>query len=53
VTVVFAMYALGVILSLFLGGHVSDWLGRRPVIVQALLVLSDRVAARSAPPLRQ
>ena len=26
-TVVYAVYAAGVILSLFLGGHLSDWFG--------------------------
>ena len=29
VTVVFAVYAVGVIVSLFLGGHISDWVGRK------------------------
>jgi MFS family permease len=29
ITVVYAVYAIGVIASLFLGGHVSDWVGRR------------------------
>lgn len=29
VTVVFAAYAVGVVASLFLLGHVSDWMGRR------------------------
>jgi predicted MFS family arabinose efflux permease len=38
VTVVFAVYALGVIASLFLAGHLSDWAGRRPVLVCALLI---------------
>jgi MFS family permease len=38
VTVVYAVYALGVIGSLFLAGHVSDWVGRRRVFVPALLV---------------
>jgi MFS family permease len=38
VTVVFAVYAVGVIGSLFLGGHLSDWIGRRRVFVPALLV---------------
>ena len=38
VTVVFAVYALGVVISLFLGGHVSDWVGRRRVLVPALAV---------------
>jgi MFS family permease len=37
VTVVYAVYAVGVIGSLFLGGHLSDWLGRRRVFVPALL----------------
>jgi MFS family permease len=38
VTIVYAVYAIGVIGSLFLGGHVSDWLGRRRILVGALLV---------------
>src|SRR6204780_3243986 len=38
ITVVYAVYALGVIVSLFLGGHVSDWVGRRRVLVPALAV---------------
>ncbi|MGW9114442.1 MFS transporter [Microbacterium sp. NPDC055683] len=38
VTVVFAAYALGVMASLYLAGHVSDWLGRRRVTVVALVV---------------
>ena len=38
ITVVYAVYALGVIASLFLGGHVSDWVGRRRVLVPALAV---------------
>jgi len=37
-TVVYAVYAAGVIASLFLGGHLSDWLGRKRVLVPALLV---------------
>jgi MFS family permease len=32
VTLVFAAYAVGVVLSLFLAGHVSDWLGRRRML---------------------
>src|SRR6202789_3242470 len=35
ITVVYAVYAIGVIVSLFLGGHVSDWVGRRRVLVPA------------------
>jgi MFS family permease len=38
ITVVFAAYVGGVLASLFLAGHVSDWIGRRRVIVAALLV---------------
>ena len=38
VTVVYAVYAVGVIGSLFLGGHLSDWIGRRHIFVPALLV---------------
>jgi MFS family permease len=37
-TVVYAVYAVGVIASLFLAGHVSDWMGRRRVLVVGLLV---------------
>src|SRR5271170_3037131 len=36
ITVVYAVYAIGVIASLFLGGHISDWVGRRRVLVPAL-----------------
>lgn len=36
VTVVFAVYAVGVLASLLLAGHVSDWAGRRKVLVAAL-----------------
>jgi MFS family permease len=38
VTVVYGVYAVGVIASLFLAGHISDWAGRRRVLVTALLV---------------
>jgi MFS family permease len=38
ITMVFAVYAVGVIVSLFVGGHVSDWVGRRRVFVPALLI---------------
>ncbi|MBN6041994.1 MFS transporter [Amycolatopsis sp. 195334CR] len=37
VTIVFAAYAVGVMASLYLAGHVSDWLGRRRVILAATL----------------
>ena len=36
ITIIFAAYALGVIASLFLVGHVSDWLGRRRMAVIAV-----------------
>jgi MFS family permease len=38
ITVIYASYAVGVIASLFLGGHLSDWIGRRQVLVPALLI---------------
>jgi MFS family permease len=38
VTVIFAVYAVGVITSLFLAGHVSDWFGRRRVLIPAILL---------------
>src|ERR1700760_206880 len=38
ITVIYAVYAVGVIASLFLGGHVSDWVGRRRMLVAALAV---------------
>jgi MFS family permease len=38
VTVVYAVYAVGVIASLFFGGHLSDWVGRKWVFVPALLL---------------
>jgi MFS family permease len=36
ITVVYAVYAAGVITSLLLAGHVSDWYGRRTVLIPAL-----------------
>jgi MFS family permease len=38
ITLVYAVYAAGVIVSLFLAGHVSDWVGRKTVFVPALLI---------------
>ena len=38
VTVVFAVYALAFALSLFLAGHLSDWYGRRRVLIPALVL---------------
>lgn len=43
VTIAFSAYAVGVLISLFLGGHISDWVGRRPIMLAA--VLSEVVAA--------
>jgi MFS family permease len=43
VTLIYAGYAVGVIVSLFLAGHISDWLGRRRVLVPAVLL--EAVAA--------
>jgi MFS family permease len=37
-TVIFAMYAVGVILSLLLAGHLSDWAGRRRMLAAAITV---------------
>lgn len=37
-TVIFAVYAVGVMLSLYLAGHVSDWIGRRRIILASLLL---------------
>jgi MFS family permease len=37
ITVIFAAYAVGVIVALFFAGHVSDWLGRRRALVPAVL----------------
>jgi predicted MFS family arabinose efflux permease len=38
ITVIFAAYAVGVILALFFAGHLSDQLGRRRALVPALLL---------------
>ena len=37
-TVVYAVYSVGVIASLVLAGHVSDWYGRRAVLIPSLFV---------------
>ncbi|WP_422735236.1 MFS transporter [Micromonospora sp. WMMD729] len=36
VTIVFAAYAVGVVTSLLLAGHVSDWVGRKKILIPAL-----------------
>jgi MFS family permease len=38
VTIVYAAYALGAVVSLALAGHLSDWHGRRRVLVPVLLL---------------
>lgn len=38
VTFIFAAFAVGVVFSLFLVGHISDWAGRRRMAVTAVLV---------------
>lgn len=43
ITVIFAAYAVGVLGALYLGGHVSDWLGRRRIALWA--VAAEIVAA--------
>lgn len=41
VTVIFSIYSLAVMLSLYLFGHVSDWMGRRRmVLIAAILQLA-------------
>ena len=44
VTVIFAAYAGGVIASLFLAGHVSDWFGRRRVLIPAIVLQAGAAA---------
>jgi len=36
ITIVYAVYAAGVTVTLLLAGHVSDWYGRRAVLIPAL-----------------
>jgi MFS family permease len=38
ITVIFAAYAVGVVVSLFFLGHISDWAGRRRMLLIAILV---------------
>jgi MFS family permease len=38
ITVIFGVYALGVTVSLFLAGHISDWMGRRRTLLAAVLL---------------
>ena len=47
VTLIFAAFAVGVVFSLFLIGHISDWAGRRRMTIIALLLIVA-VAGKSA-----
>ena len=38
ITVIFAAYAVGVVVALFFAGHVSDWVGRRRALVPAVVL---------------
>ncbi|WP_424446564.1 MFS transporter [Microbacterium sp. CH-015] len=38
ITLIFAAYAVGVVISLFFVGHISDWTGRRRMLTIAVLV---------------
>lgn len=38
VTLIFSAFAVGVVFSLFLIGHISDWAGRRRMAIVALLI---------------
>ncbi|MET8473562.1 MFS transporter [Streptomyces sp. NPDC006422] len=52
VTVVFAVYAVGVMVSLVLAGHVSDWVGRKKILLPAIgLELVAAVLFLSSPEL--
>jgi len=37
-TIVYAVYSVGVVASLLLAGHVSDWYGRRAVLIPGLVL---------------
>jgi MFS family permease len=38
ITIVYAVYAIGIVVSLLLAGHLSDWYGRRGVMLPALAI---------------
>ncbi|WP_411732438.1 MFS transporter [Paeniglutamicibacter sp.] len=38
ITIIFAAYALGVMISLVLAGHVSDWAGRKKILILSLVL---------------
>lgn len=50
ITVIFAAFAIGVVLSSFLAGHLSDLVGRRQVLIPALLVQAVSAAVFIANP---
>jgi predicted MFS family arabinose efflux permease len=37
-TIVYSVYAVGIVVSLLLAGHVSDWYGRRAVLIPGLVL---------------
>ena len=37
-TIVYSVYAVGIVASLLLAGHVSDWYGRRAVLIPGLIL---------------
>jgi MFS family permease len=36
ITIIYAVYAVGIVVSLILAGHISDWYGRRTVLLPAI-----------------
>lgn len=44
ITFVYAVYAVGVVVSLLLASHVSDWYGRRAVLLPAIAVATAAAA---------
>ncbi|MDR7084708.1 MFS family permease [Arthrobacter ginsengisoli] len=38
ITVIFAAYAVGVMISLILAGHISDWIGRKKILILSLVL---------------
>jgi MFS family permease len=44
ITLIFAAYSAGTVLSLFLAGSLSDWYGRRTVLIPAVLICAASAA---------